>query len=93
MASFAGVEQLSQLTIASPSAGTVVEIRSAPGPDADLEDTTVLTRETLRAGTTTISLADSQPVQHLLIWITTLSGGGDAHVSQIDEVVFYRAGD
>lgn len=92
MASFAGVEQLSQLTIASPSAGTVVEIRSAPSADADLEDTTVLTRQTLESGTTTISLADSQPVQHLLVWITTLSGGGDAHVSQVDEIVFYRAG-
>lgn len=93
MASFVGAEQLSQLAISSPSAGTVVEIRSAPSADADLDDTTLLTRETLRSGTTTISLADSQPVQHLLIWITTLSGSGDAHVSQIDEVVFYRAGD
>jgi hypothetical protein len=92
MASFAGVEQLSQLTISSPSAGTVVEIRSSPSATADLEDTTVLTRQTLESGTTTISLADSQPVQHLLVWITTLSGTGDARVSQVDEIVFYRAG-
>jgi hypothetical protein len=92
MASFASVEQLSRITVASPSSDTVVEIRSAPSADADLEDTTLLTQQALEAGTTTVSLADSQPVQHLLVWITKLGGGGDAHVSQVDEMVFYRAG-
>jgi len=92
MASFASVEQLSRVTVESPSAGTVVEIRSAPSATADLGETTLLTRETLEAGTTTISLADSQPVQHLLVWITKLGGGGESYVSQIDEIVFSRAG-
>ena len=92
MASFASVEQLSRISVQSPSAGTVVEIRSAPSADADLEDTQLLTRQTLTAGTSTISLADSQPTQHVLVWITKLGGGGDTNVSQIDELTFYRAG-
>jgi hypothetical protein len=28
----------------------------------------------------------------VLLWITKLGGGGDANVSQIDEVQFHRAG-
>jgi hypothetical protein len=92
MASFASVEQLSRLSVRSPSAGTVVEIRSAPSADAELGETQLLATQTLGAGTTTISLADSQPTQHVLVWITKLSGGGDANVSQIDELTFYRAG-
>ncbi|GAA4541875.1 protein kinase family protein [Pseudonocardia xishanensis] len=92
MASFASVEQLSRIMITSPSAGTVVEVRSAPSATADLADTTLLTRKTLDSGETMISLADSQPVQHLLVWVTKLSGSGEAYVSQVDEIVFYRAG-
>jgi hypothetical protein len=92
MASFASVEQLSRITVDSPSAGTVVEVRSAPSADADLAQTTLLTTQTLDSGVTTISLADSQPVQHLLVWITKLGGGGDANVTQVNEIVYYRAG-
>ncbi|MFR9805846.1 protein kinase family protein [Pseudonocardia sp. RS010] len=92
MASFPSVEQLSRLTVRSPSAGTVVEIRSAPSADADLAQTQLIGTQTLSAGTTTVSMADSQPTQHVLLWITTLGGGGDANVSQVDELTFYRAG-
>ncbi|GAA1857420.1 protein kinase family protein [Pseudonocardia ailaonensis] len=92
MASFASVEQLSRITIDSPSAGSVVEVRSSASGDPDLDDTTLLTRQTLGSGVTTISLSDSQPVQHVLIWITKLGGGGDANVTEIDELTFYRAG-
>ena len=91
MASVVSVEQLSRLTIDSPSDGTVVEIRSAPSADADFDDTVPITTATLRAGRTEISLSDSQPTQHLLLWITKLGGGGSANVSQIDEVTFDRA--
>ncbi|MCW0214119.1 MAG: protein kinase family protein [Pseudonocardia sp.] len=91
MASFVSVEQLSRLTIQSPSAGTVVEVRSAPSVDSRLEDTVLLDTQTLGAGSTTISLADSQPVEHVLVWITKLGGGGTENVTQIDELTFYRA--
>lgn len=91
MASFVSAEQLAQLTIDSPSAGTVIEIRSAPAADADFADTVPITTVTLQPGETTVPLTNSQPTQHLLLWITKLGGGGTTNVSQIDEVVFSRA--
>ncbi|WP_242622815.1 protein kinase family protein [Pseudonocardia sediminis] len=91
MASFVSAEQLSQLTIDSPSAGTVVEIRSAPSADATLAETVPVTSVTLQQGETTVPLADSQPTQHLLLWITTLGTQDGQNVSQIDDVTFSRA--
>jgi hypothetical protein len=92
MVSFASAVQLSELAVESPSAGTVIEVRSAPAPDSSFRDTSPITEVTLRDGTTPVSLAGSQPVTHVLLWITKLGGGGDANVSQIDEVQFHRAG-
>jgi hypothetical protein len=92
MVSFASAVQLSELTIDSPSAGTVIEVRSAPTPDASFSDTVPVTEVTLRDGTTPVSLAGSQPVTHVLLWITKLSGGGDDNASEINEVQFHRAG-
>jgi len=92
MMSFASAVQLSELTIQSPSKGTVVQVRSAPSPDAAVADTTVITEATLGDGTTVVSLAGSQPVTHVLLWITKLGGGGSDNSTQIDEVQFRRAG-
>jgi hypothetical protein len=92
MVSFATAVQLSELTIQSPSAGTVIQVRSAPTPDAPFNETVPITEVTLGDGSTPVSLAGSQPVTHVLLWITQLSGGGDNHVSEIDEVRFLRAG-
>jgi hypothetical protein len=92
MVSFASAVQLSQLTIQSSSAGTVVEVRSAPGVDATLQDTTLITEATLKNGTTAVSMAGSQPVTHVLLWITHLSGSGSDYSSSISEVEFQRAG-
>jgi hypothetical protein len=92
MVSFATAVQLSELTIQSPSAGTVIQVRSAPTPDAPFNETALITQVTLGDGSTPVSLAGSQPVTHVLLWITKLSGGGDNHVSEIDEVRFLRAG-
>jgi hypothetical protein len=93
MASFASPVQLSSLTIESPSPGTEIEIRSAPSLDAQFADTVLLTRTTLDDGTTTVSLADSQPAQYVLLWITRLGGGGSDHVTEIREVSFRRVAD
>ncbi|MFC7661084.1 hypothetical protein ACFQV8_38275 [Pseudonocardia benzenivorans] len=92
MVSFASAVQLSSLSIESPSNGTIVEIRSATSADADLADTVPIARATLQSGVTQVSLAQSQPVQHLLVWITKLGGDGDTHVTEIDEMTFQRAG-
>jgi hypothetical protein len=93
MVSFASAVQLSEMSIRSPSQGTVVEVRSAPSADASLADTTPITEATLRGGTTDVSLAESQPVTHVLVWITKLSGGGSEFSSEIQELQFQRAGD
>lgn len=92
MASFASAVQLSAVTVRSPSAGTVVQVRSAPAADAAFDDTELITEATLGAGTTEIALAGSQPATHVLLWISKLGGGGTENVTQIDELEFRRAG-
>lgn len=77
---------VSSVTIDSPSPGTVVEVRSAPGPDPDLDETTVLGNATLDGGNTKIALQPAPPTRFLLIWITGLSGGGDRNQSELSEV-------
>jgi hypothetical protein len=92
MVSFASAVQLAEMSVESPSAGTQVEIRSADSADADVDETTKIGEATLQEGRTTISLSGSQPVTHVLVWITQLSGGGSDYTSQIDELEFRRAG-
>ncbi len=91
MVSFGSAVQLSDLTITSPSAGTVVEVRSAPTADAAFADTVPITQVTLQGTPTPVSLAGSQPVTHVLLWITKLSGG-EEYSSEINELEFRRAG-
>jgi hypothetical protein len=91
MASFVSTEQLADMTIDSNSPGTVVEVRSAPTPDASFDQTVPVTTVTLQPGRTTVPLTQSQPTQHLLLWITKLGGGGSSYVSEIGEVSFDRA--
>lgn len=91
MASFVSTEQLADLKIDSNSPGTVVEVRSAPTADASYDLTVPITTVTLQQGQTMIPLTSSQPTQHLLVWITTLGGGGSAYSSEIGEVSFDRA--
>ena len=74
MVSFASAVQLSELTIDSPSPGTVVQVRSAPSAEAEFPDTTQLAEVTLGHGPTPVSLDGSQPVTHVLLWITKLGG-------------------
>jgi hypothetical protein len=85
--------QLSTLSIESISPGTEVEIRAAPTPDAAIEDTLLLARATLDDGVTTVSLADSQPAQYMLVWITRLGGGDGDNSTEIREVSFRRVAD
>jgi hypothetical protein len=92
MVSFASAVQLSELTIDSPSRGTVIEVRSAPSSNSPLSETEKITDVTLGSGRTPVSLAGSQPVEHVLLWITKLSGGDSAYSSEIKEVEFRRAG-
>jgi hypothetical protein len=92
MVSFASAVQLSEMTIESPSRGTVIEVRSAPSTDSPLADTVKIAEVTLGNGRTPVSLAGSQPVEHVLLWITKLSGRDSGYSSEIGEVEFRRAG-
>jgi len=91
MVSFVSPVQLSGLSISSPSRGSRMEIRSAPTDDAAVADTVTMAETTLDDGRTFVSLAESQPVQYVLLWITELGGGGSEHVTEITEVEFRRA--
>jgi hypothetical protein len=92
MVSFDQAFQLADLTIESPSAGTVVQILSAPAANSALEQTKPMAEPvTLQAGQTTIRLPDSQPVTHVLVWITKLSGPNGEISAQINEIRFRRA--
>jgi hypothetical protein len=91
MVSFASPVQLSDLAIWSASGGTEVELRAAPSVDAPLGSTVPITKVTLQPGTTEVGLGDSQPVNHLLLWIVKLGGGGDQYATEISELVFRRA--
>jgi hypothetical protein len=92
MVSFASAVQLSELTIESRSRGTVIEVRSAPSADSPLSETEKITEATLGNGRTPVSLDGSQPVEHVLLWITKLSGEDSSYSSEISEVEFHRAG-
>lgn len=91
LVSFASPVQLSQLTITSPSRGTRIEVRSAPGPDTTLAQTVPVATAALDNDVTTVPMAGSQPVQHVLLWITQLGGGGDENVTEISDIRFERA--
>jgi hypothetical protein len=88
IASFAEPVRFATITIDSPSAGTVVEIRSAPSDKPDLNDTKLIGQATLSAGHTDIQLSTAEPTQFVIIWITQL---GEGNVSEISEVGFVRA--
>jgi hypothetical protein len=88
IASFAEPVKFATVAIDSPSEGTVVQIRSAPSDKPDLDETKVIGEATLGAGHTEISLANAEPTQFVVIWITKL---GNGNVSQIDEASFVRA--
>jgi hypothetical protein len=90
MVSFASPVQLSSLSIASPSDGSQIEIRSAPTPDAQFNQTIPIGSTTLQGSITTVSLTGSQPVQNVLVWITKLGGGGDQNVTEISDLKFER---
>ncbi|MDQ3406033.1 MAG: protein kinase family protein [Actinomycetota bacterium] len=88
MASFAEPVPFAEVTVDSPSDGTVVEIRTAPAEQAAFDETKVIGKATLRTGHTKLQLDNAEPTQHLLIWITNLA---EDNVSELTEIGFIRA--
>ncbi|ACU40873.1 protein kinase family protein [Actinosynnema pretiosum subsp. pretiosum] len=91
MASFAEPLRMASVSVTSPSAGTVVEIRTAPSNDAPLEQTKVIAQATLSAGQTQLQLGEHEASQHLLVWVTKLAENDRGSQSEIAEVVYVRA--
>ncbi|HEX4721275.1 MAG TPA: protein kinase family protein [Pseudonocardiaceae bacterium] len=91
MATFGQPVKLSEVDIDSPSAGTVVEIRTAPSANPDIAATQVIGNATLTNGHTEIKLASAQPSQYVMVWITTLAGGGNSNESAIGEITYLQA--
>ncbi len=74
------------VTVMSPSPGTVLEIRTAPSPNASLAETTLVGKAILGRGNTRIPLRAGPTTRYLLVWITSLSGGGDRNQSKLSEI-------
>jgi hypothetical protein len=91
MLTFDEAVKLAQISIDSPSEGTVVQIRSAPTADAKFDETKEIASATLVNGTTDIPVANAEPGKYFLVWVTKLGVSGKDNVSQFREMVFARA--
>ncbi|TCO64681.1 protein kinase family protein [Actinocrispum wychmicini] len=92
IATFDDDTKFAQVSVDSPSDGTVVEIRTAPSANPKLEDTKVIGTATLVNGKTDIQLAAADPTKYVLIWITKLGvSDDDQNVSQFREITFAQA--
>ncbi|RVW07872.1 murein biosynthesis integral membrane protein MurJ [Prescottella agglutinans] len=83
--------KLTSMQITSPSAGTQVEIRTAPAPNTSLDQTRVIGTATLKNGVTDIPLTSDSATKNVLVWITDLSTTGGKNQSGIAEVSFTAA--
>jgi hypothetical protein len=92
MATFGRSVRLTTVHVHSPSAGTVVEIRSAPSVGASLSGTQLLATATLGSGTTAIPIPPGPPSTGVLVWITRLAGKDGGYQSTIDEVTYQAEG-
>ena len=86
MVSFATPVRLASLSILSPSGGGQIEVRSAPREDAPFDATRPIATAVLRQGVTDVSLADSQPVDHVLLRSVGLSPAGGAAGTAVTEL-------
>jgi putative peptidoglycan lipid II flippase len=86
MLSFEQPVSAASVTVISPSPGTVLEIRTAASPKAELDETTLVGTATLGRGSTQIPLRAGPPTRYLLVWITGLAGGGNRNQSKLSEV-------
>jgi hypothetical protein len=91
MATFGQPVTLAEVDIDSPSAGTVVQIKTAPSPTADVNSMQLIGQATLTNGHTEIKLNPAPPAQYVLVWITTLAGSGQNNQTSIGEITYLQA--
>lgn len=88
MAAFDPPIEPRSVDIDSPSAGTIVQIRTAQAQNAPLSATALLATATLGRGRTDIALPAGPPTRLVLVWITHLAGGNSAYRSTIDHISY-----
>ncbi|HEX6402653.1 MAG TPA: protein kinase family protein [Pseudonocardiaceae bacterium] len=86
MLSFETPVSPASVTVVSPSAGTVLEIRTAMSANARLDQTTLVGTATLKSGSNLIPLRAGTPARYLLVWITGLGGGEGHHQSKLSDL-------
>ncbi|GAA0612744.1 protein kinase family protein [Kutzneria viridogrisea] len=86
MLTFAQPVKLAQVTITSPSEGTVVEIRTAATDNPELSQTQVVGNATLGKGETQVPVKMTAPGQRVIVWLTKLTDGGRFYSAQINEL-------
>jgi hypothetical protein len=91
LATFGQPVTLAEVDIDSPSAGTVVQVRTASSATADINSTQLVGQATLTNGHTEIKLNRAPPSQYVLVWITTLAGSGQNNQSSIGEITYLQA--
>lgn len=88
MSTFEAPAKLTAVSIDSPSPGTRVEIRSAPSPDATLDQTQIIGTGVLVDGRTEIPVQEMQAGRYVLVWITQLGAQGGQFQSKLAQVTF-----
>jgi hypothetical protein len=86
MLSFEKPISAASVTVVSPSAGTVLEVRTATSPNPRLEQTTLVGTATLKSGSNQIPLSVGPPARYLLLWITGLGGAEGHHQSKLSDL-------
>ena len=92
LVSFAEPVTLAAIQVDSPSAGSTIEIRTAPAGDVGLAGTTVIGSATLADGRTEIAISQPAPNQRILFWITGLANRNGKNATEVGELTFVRAG-
>jgi putative peptidoglycan lipid II flippase len=91
MTTLGSPSKLTKVVINSPSAGTVVEVRTSPTASPTLDQTQLVGQATLGNGNTEIPVHSERPVNYVLIWITALAHTGNQYQSQIADIRYEAA--
>jgi hypothetical protein len=84
-------QELSGVTVDSPSPGATVEVRTSESAGTTLEDFAVATGGVL-AESTDLAFDEPATARYVLVWVTGLVDGPDGFSAQLDEVEFRTAG-
>ncbi|WP_143030448.1 protein kinase family protein [Blastococcus aurantiacus] len=84
-------QQLGGVTVATPTPGATVEIRTAETAAGSLEGFQVASSATLE-DTTEVAFQEPVQARYVLLWVTGLVEGGDGFAAQIGEFTAQAAG-